>query len=79
MSDHQGSEEIEIRVLALRDSVPPFVRLRRLLKVVLCGFGFRRVSCRDVTPRLPDAPPTAAQDKRSAAPSARKSSEEIPW
>jgi hypothetical protein len=49
-----GGEEFEPRIRALPDDdAPPIVRLRRLLKILLRGYGFRCTSVRDVTPALP--------------------------
>ena len=57
MPTYQGGEEFEIRIRALPDDVPVFVRLRKLLKAALRAYGFRCESARDVTPKLPDPPP----------------------
>jgi hypothetical protein len=58
--DHVGGEEYELRIVALRGCVPPVVRLRQVLKGLLRTHNFRCTSCRDVTPRPPDATPHAA-------------------
>jgi hypothetical protein len=80
---HQGGESFQIDLRALADDdAPAHVRLRRLLKLVLRGFGFRCVGVRETTPALPPLPqgtPRIAQDETSATPATRKPSEEIPW
>lgn len=53
MPEHKGGERFTIELEALRDSVPPAVRLRRWLKSALRSARFRALTVRDTTPTLP--------------------------
>jgi hypothetical protein len=58
MSDyrHEDGERVEIILEAQRSEVPPWVRVRGLLKAALRTWGLRCLSVRDVTPH-PDGKP----------------------
>jgi hypothetical protein len=53
MPDHQGGETFVVELLALRDSVPPHVRLRMWLKSALRAARFRALRVSATTPELP--------------------------
>lgn len=63
MPRHMGGETFELVLVATPDDhAPPIIRLRHVLKALIRTYNFRAVSVRDVTPKLPPAAPTAAQE-----------------
>jgi hypothetical protein len=59
MSQHQGGERVEIVLEAQRSEVPPWARVKGLLKQALRTWGLKCITVRDVTPKLPPLPPAA--------------------
>jgi hypothetical protein len=54
--DHQGGERFTVELEALRDGVPPTIRLRQFLKAALRTWRFRARSVTDTTPKLRPLP-----------------------
>jgi hypothetical protein len=55
MAEHMGGERVELVLLAQPSDVPPWTRVKGLLKAALRTWGFRCLSLRDLTPKLPPA------------------------
>jgi hypothetical protein len=63
MSTNPQPGDFRLTIRPGRDAVPTVVRLRRLLKMLLRGYGFRCISVEE----LPASVAPAAQDERGDA------------